>query len=57
MSNGIYSSLSLSLSLCYQRTKEERIGLIPCASPTLCKGGLRLSDESQRLSDAIGGVL
>ena len=56
MSNGIYSSLSLSL--CYQRTKEERIGLIPCASPlTLCKGGLRLSDESQRLSDAIGGGL
>ena len=54
MSNGIYSSLSLSL--CYQR-KEERIGLIPCASPILCKGGQRLSDESQRLSDAIGGVL
>lgn len=46
---------SLSLSLCYQNRKEERIGLT-CASPlTLSKGGQRLSDGSQRLSDC--GVL
>lgn len=42
-------------SLCYQNRKEERTGLIPVASPRLPKGGLRLSDESQRLSDAVGG--
>lgn len=57
MSNGIYSSLSLSLSL-LSKNKGGCIGHLILRSPlTLSKGGQRLSDGSQRLSDAIGGGL